>query len=448
MKVSNLVKKLPHTPGCYLFKDAGGNVIYVGKAKDLKNRVGSYFSQKFNINTKTYSLVEKIRKIDHVLVNTEMEALILEAELIKKYRPKYNIILKDDKSYLYIVIRPEKVKINNRTIVIDKVITERRSGILYKDVVFGPYPNSNSAKQILKNIRKIISFRDCLSQKFNRQNKLNKMCLFGYIGVCMGPCIKNDKRDLAKYKQNIKKIKKILKGESKKIENELLTRMNKASRNQEYEEASVHRDLLNKFKYVTQSFIPVEKYMENPYLLEDAAKVAIESLQKNLPMLTKAPKRIECYDISNISGKEAVGSMVVSVDGIIKSSEYKKFKIKTKDTPDDFYMLKEVLKRRLKHEIPGYGSQSWGMPDLLLIDGGRGQVSSIKEVCESLGLKLNVIGLAKKNETIVYVQDNEFIELMLNQSNQGLRLLIRLRDEAHRFAQKYHHLLRLKKISE
>jgi excinuclease ABC subunit C len=192
---------------------------------------------------------------------------------------------------------------------------------------------------------------------------------------------------------------------------------------------------------VQKTFRDAGDYIDNPYLIDDLSKKAIEEISGFLPFLKTSPKRIECYDISNISGKEAVGSMVVAVNGKIDKSEYRKFKIKLKNKPDDFGMIYEVLYRRLKS-----GIKNGSLPDLIIVDGGKPQVSSGMEVLKELDVEIPLIGIAEKNETLVYKDDSVFVEINPPKDNYGMRLIIRLRDEAHRFAQSYHHTLMKKTI--
>jgi excinuclease ABC subunit C len=431
-------KSLPTVPGIYKFKDDSGEIIYVGKAKVLKNRVRSYFQGNLDVTSKTYALVQRIREIEYVEALSELEALILEAELIKKFRPKYNIALKDDKSYLYIVIRNERFDMRGKKVSVPKVVTARRTDLMEKDIVFGPYPDGSTAKYIVRTIRKLFPYRDCSAAKFNRYKNLGNPCLYGYLGLCSGPCAGNI--SMEEYKKDIKRVKRFLSGDSSKITDTIRREMSKASKRQEFERAAELRDMLQKFDYVRQSFKTANKYIENPYLVEDLITKSLDELVANIPELQTLPQRIECYDIANISGKEAVGSMVVSTNGRLDSSEYRKFKIKLKDEPDDFGMMREVLNRLLKND--------WPVPDLIVLDGGKGQLSTILNLFEELGVSIPIIGLAKRYETIVYRENGVFMELNLPKDNEGLKLLQRLRDEAHRFAQKYHHNLRLKKISE
>ncbi len=234
------VKSLPTVPGIYKFKNKKDEIIYVGKAKSLRNRVKSYFLNKLDIGSKTFALVQRINDVEYIEVLSELEALILEAELIKKYRPKYNIALKDDKSYLYIVIRREKLELAGKKVFIAKILTARSSDLLKTDTVFGPYADTSTARYIVKILRKIIPFRDCSKGKFNRYKKLGKSCLFGHIGLCSAPCTKAITVD--SYNRDILKIKKILSGKSVSLVNSLKHEMTKASKTQQYERAGLIRD--------------------------------------------------------------------------------------------------------------------------------------------------------------------------------------------------------------
>ena len=458
MNFSNLKEKagsLPQVPGSYIFKDKTGRVIYVGKAKNLRSRVGSYFNVAVDTSSKTAALVRMINDLEFIEVESEFEALILEAELIKKYKPKYNIVLKDDRSNLYIVIRSEKVFVCGKNISLPKVITARKTELQKKDLVYGPFPNSEVAKNILVTIRKVFTFRDCSAGKFNRYKKIGSPCLYGHIGVCSAPCIAKNELELKAYKKRILSVKKILSGQASKLILDIGREMKKSSHNEEFEKAAEYRNLLEKFSYVQRSFHDAAEYIGNPYLVEDLTKKSLEEIVRLLPFLgwnfaqKKEPKRIECFDISNISGKEAVGSMVVAVDGKITKKEYRRFRIKFKNKPDDFGMMYEVLYRRLKREVRNERKKNqatWGVPDLIIVDGGRPQVSAALEVMKDLYFDVPVVGLAKKFEHLVYFDGAEFKEVGWPKSNLGMKLLITLRDESHRFAQSYHHLLRKKSL--
>jgi excinuclease ABC subunit C len=223
--------------------------------------------------------------------------------------------------------------------------------------------------------------------------------------------------------------------------------MLEASEKTDYETAAYYRDLLEKFEYIRSNFKTAEKYIENPNLLEDLARESLEQITEKVPLLKKKPERIECYDISNLSGKEAVGSMVVALGGQLEKSEYKKFRIKFKNEPDDYEMMREILLRRFRRFKRGYKKDNWGKPDLVVLDGGKGQVSVGNQVMKEYKLNIPVVGLAKKREELVYRLGDQYQLLRLPQDEEGTKLLMNLRDEAHRFAQNYHHHLRLKKIT-
>ena len=451
MKTSNVIKKvenLPQSPGSYIFKDASGEVIYVGKAKNLKSRVKSYFSVNIPSDFKTAELVRRINDLEFIKVDSEFEALILEAELIKKYKPKYNIVLKDDKSKIYIVIRNDVVKTFGKNIKLPKVITARKPELKETDTVFGPYPNNVVVRKILTTSRKIFPFRDCNYAKFVKYRKNGSPCLYGHMGICSSPCLVNEISELSDYKKNISGLKKILSGNVSGLMRDINKKMQTYSKNENFEEAAVYRDLLDKFYFVQKTFREAEEYINNPYLVDDISKKSLDEIKDFIPVLNNIPSRIECYDISNISGKEAVGSMVVSINGVIDKSEYKRFKIKFKQTPDDYGMMYEVLFRRLKRELPESGMKSWGIPDLVIVDGGKPQVSSASEVLRDLSISVPVVGIAKKYETLVYKEGEDLIERNFPKDSLGMKLIIQLRDESHRFAQSYHHLLRKKSLTK
>ena len=223
--------------------------------------------------------------------------------------------------------------------------------------------------------------------------------------------------------------------------------MNRNAKIFNFEEAARYRDLLNRFAYITQSFKTAQTYIENPYFTEDIANRALDDISKIIPYIKLPLERIECYDISNISGKEAVGSMVVATKGKIDKSQYRRFRIKFKSTSDDFEMMREVLRRRFNRSLSESVKNKWDMPDLIILDGGKGQVSAGLEVLKEKNLEVPLVGIAKKFETVVFVNNGEFQEIVPEKESEGLRLVQRLRDEAHRFARAYHHKLRLKNIS-
>lgn len=377
-----------------MFLDTHGKVIYVGKAKNLRDRVSSYFSN--NLLPKTALLVTEISKINHVVVESEIDAFLLEANLIKKYRPKYNLIGKDDKSYPYIEITREKIPLVK---------------IVRHETEFGPYPPGSDTARLLRFLRRIFPY---VTQK----HKPGEICLRAHLGLC--PCA-----DFSVYPKNLKNLKDFLKGKRLSVQKNLEKEMEGHSKKQEYETAAEIKDKLAKLAYLTAPRTNPWEYEKNPNLVSDRQQLETEELQKILQL--DRLSKIEGYDISNISGKLATGSQVVFVDGKPEKKLYRRYRIKTKNTPDDFAMIREVLIRRLKSDAP--------LPDLVVIDGGRGQLNTALEIIKDKP----VIGLAKREEEI-YLANGEIIRLP--KSSPALHLLQRLRDEAHRFSRKYHFLLR------
>ena len=348
-KLMEKVNNLPNVPGVYKYFDSEGNVIYVGKAKNLRNRVKSYFRIKFDGDTKTKALVENISNVEYVEVSTELEALILEEKLVKKYQPRYNILLKDDKSFLYIVIRSDKVKVGQVEIDYPVIFSARKTDLNPKDIYFGPYPRAEVAKYVLRSLRKIIPFRDCSKTKFRNYQKIGQPCLYGHIGLCQAPCIgKLSKTD---YLRDVSKVKRFLDGNFRKIIEDTVKEMKLASKSEDFEKAAKLRDIIKKFEYLTINASKIDSIIENPLLIEDIISASLDNLLKYFPHLKEYPERIECYDISNISGKEATASMTVAINGRVTNNEYRRFKIKFKDSPDDFEMMREVLRRRFKRAL-------------------------------------------------------------------------------------------------
>lgn len=439
--IEQKLKNLPIYPGVYKFLNSNGEVIYVGKAKNLKNRVKSYFRINLDRDTKTKALVENIDDLEFIEVTTELEALILEEKLVKKFQPKYNILLKDDKSFLYIVLRDAKVLINQKEVNFPQVLSARKTDLKPEDIYYGPYPRAEVAKYVLRTLRKIIPFRDCTKSKFISYKRMGKPCLYGHIGLCQAPCTGNI--GVKEYQTDLSKIKKFLDGNFKKIIFDIQKEMILESKNENYERAAKLRDIIKKFEYLTINSKKIDLIAENPLLAEDLVNESLDNLVKNIPILKEFPERIECYDISNLSGKEATSSMTVAINGKLTNSEYRRFKIKFKNSPDDFEMMRETLRRRFKRALL---DDSWKLPNLIILDGGKGQLSAGISVLEQMNLEVPIISIAKKEEILIYQEKGEFYEVKLPKTSEGLKLVQRLRDEAHRFAKKYHHQLRLKKL--
>lgn len=444
-ELSKIYNELPTTPGVYIFRDEGKKVLYVGKAINLKSRVSSYFQNTNLLSPKTQALITKVTDIEHIKVDNELEALLLEAELIKRYRPPYNINLKDDKFYKFIKIEKDSTKTYR--------ITTTRKKKEDKATYFGPYPESSSIQIILKLLRKVFPYRDCNVAKFNRYQKAKRPCLFGYIGVCPAPC--QGEEQISLNKKNVNLITKYLNGDKKEIFKKLKTEMKKASHEQRYEEAAIIRDQINSYDYLTQNKRDILEYIKSPDISDIGKEQSLIDLIEILkshgiifsnPITKKNINsfRTETYDISNIQGKFAVGSMVVFIGGKSVKSEYRRFKIKTKDSPDDFHMMEEVLGRRFNSTQND--KKKWSSPDLIIVDGGKGQLSIAIEVLNSLSVNIPVISIAKKYETIIIHKNNQYIEINLPDSNKALNFIKNTRDEAHRFGINYYRKLHQKNL--
>lgn len=397
---------LPESPGVYIYRNSKDDIIYVGKAINLKKRISQYFLRDNALGPKTKTLVSQIHSIETKIVNSEIEALILESSLIKKYRPKYNSLLKDDRSYIYICITKEKIP---------RIFTTHSSRLPLKADIYGPFPDALAAKSLLKTIRRLFPYR---SQEKHPKNE----CLYCHLGLCPGP-----NPDSKSYRSNILKIKKILNGKISSLPNSLTKEMKIASKSQDYELALKLKQQIDSLNYITSGWKNLKLMFEDINLPDDKDSQAINELQTILKSYFSIKKinRFEVYDISQLGNNYFVGSMVVWQDGYIDKSQYKKFKIKSKQIADDQFMLQEVLSRRLHHP-------EWPFPDLIVVDGGKPQVSSISQITN-----LPIIGLAKKEETIVIKNKSKWIEINLPKYSKALLLLENLRNEAHRFANSY-----------
>lgn len=411
--------KIPHKPGIYIHKDQDGNILYVGKAVDLYSRVASYFNST-QLNPKTNQLVTKIRNTETIVVESELEALILEANLIKRYLPPYNIRLTDDKDYLYIVVTEEEYP---------RIITGRKKDLRGTRRYFGPFPSSRTVKNTLKQLRKIFPW--CTNPK-GQKNKNGKACFYYHLKLCPGACVGLISKE--DYRKIINRFSKFMNGQKDELLDELVKEMEKSAQDLHFEEAQRLKWIINGINYITQTN-KVKHYLENPNFLEDQNQKAMEQLQKDLKLPT-LPERIECYDISNIQGTNATGSMVVLTNGEIDKSQYRRFKIKITGKPNDYAMHAEMMGRRLKHD-------EWPLPNLFLIDGGRGQVRSSFAELEKKGITVPIYGIAKREEWL-YPPEGEVVKLP--KRNLSLRLVQKIRDESHRFAITYHRTLRKKAI--
>ena len=529
-------KDIPKNPGVYLMKNSRGKIIYVGKAKNLQNRVKSYFMNIKSHNAKTLELVKNIKDIEFFICKTEVEALILENNLIKKNMPKYNILLKDEKTYPYIKFTKEKFP---------KIEVVRSTRKLNENAkYFGPYPMG--IYFALKSLIKIFPVRDCA----RNMDKVTKPCLKYHMKTCPAPC--KFKNISSEYNTNVKNFQNFLSGNSDEVLKRLENKMNELSQNMEFERAIVEREKITVLKKMLQTqiieysreidedifvftqkleniFLCVlnvrngkiigknhivikevagnqeniferlitayyekrnipkniifdEKYLEKEELIKEWAKIEkkkeikmyfpkIQSRRKQLLemgylnlneevekffrkkrlvregllnlkrklRLKKMPHRIECFDISNIQGVDAVAAMTVAIDGEVTPKEYRHFKITVKDTPDDFAMMREALTRRYSK----LGVEE--LPDLILIDGGKGQLGIAVDVLEKLKKfeYLDIISIAKREEEIFKSYESE--PYIFEKSDETLKILQRLRDESHRFGITHHRKLRSKR---
>lgn len=546
--IAQKLTQLPTRPGVYLYKDSSNRIIYVGKAKNLRNRVRSYFQEGRFVDAKTRAMVSHIYDLEYILVDTEDEAFILEDTLIKKHKPKYNILLRDDKTYPYIRITNEEFP---RIFSTRRVV---RDGSKY----FGPYSDVSTMKSILRFIRNMFFVRSChlnLTEESIAKNKF-RVCLDYHIHKCEGPCVGFVTRQ--QYNNNIKKAIQILNGRTKDLEKQMLDEMEQLSEQMKFEEAAAVRDRLTKLRdfankqkivssdlidrdvfglfrsneyacsvvfiiregkligrkhfiikdtqesdaseiiqrtletwYLERDFLPKEiflpaepldteyitdwlikrfnhsltisipqtgekaklvqmansnaeqiliEYLNSMEMREKIIPRSVQSLQRDL-RLKHPPILIECFDNSHIQGTDLVSSMVVFENGKPKKSEYRKFKNETVLRNDDFAAMKEAVMRRYTRVM----NENKQLPDLIVIDGGKGQLNIAHQVLEELQIvdKVPIIGLAKRLEEIFVPGQSESIQLP--KSSSSLILLQHIRDEAHRFAITYHRKLREKR---
>ena len=548
------LKKLPAKPGVYIMHGEKDEIIYVGKAISLKNRVRQYFQSSRNKGAKIERMVTHITRFEYIITDSELEALVLECNLIKEHRPKYNTMLKDDKSYPFI-----KVTVNEPY---PRVLFARR---MKKDKAryFGPYTSGGAVKDVIELVRKLYQVRSC-NRNLPRDTGKDRPCLYYHMKQCKAPCQGYISQE--EYRKNINKVIKFLNGDFQDTISELMEKMQKASEEMRYEDAMEYRDLIRSIEkigerqkitgygqedrdiiavamdesedlrdqdavvqvffirdgkligrdhfylrvakgdtkaqvlssflkqfYAGTPFIPSEIMLQSE--IEDAdiieewlttrrkQKVHIRvpkkgtkeklvelALENARMVLSKDRERIkreegrtigavheveewlglknvvrmEAYDISNISGFESVGSMVVYEKGRPKRSDYRKFKIKWVQGPNDYASMEEVLTRRFTHESNGEFDSFARLPDLILMDGGRGQVNIALKVLNDLGIRIPVCGMVKDDHHRTRGLYFNNVEIPIDTSSEGFRLITRIQDEAHRFAIEYHRSLRSK----
>lgn len=411
-----LLKEIPEQSGVYIFKDLKNSAIYIGKAKNLRKRISNYFTK--NLEIKTKKMVSNAKFLTVRTVNSEIEALLLESKLVKKYKPKYNIELKDDKSPLYIGITKDEFP---------RVLTLRQTQIADFNLkkIYGPFINATIPRNVLKMFRKIVPFS---SHKVGARK-----CVYYQIGLCK-PCptknITSEEKIL--YLKNVTKLQNLLNGKIKKVKKELENELKHFSSLEMFEEAKVVLEQIKQIDFVLQKHIEPDEYLKNPNFLEDIRKAELAELREIISRKFSIIKlnRIECFDIAHLAGSHPTASMVTFINGEPEKKYYRHFKINQKNSLNDFASLQEVLIRRSKY------FDKWGKPDLIIIDGGKGQISATKDYVGNIP----IVGLAKREETLIFFENNEFSEIKLHKG-YAKNLVQRIRDEAHRFARRLHHKL-------
>ncbi len=428
--IRNKLSELPHKPGIYLMKDRFGTVIYVGKARDLRKRVSQYFhpSRRMGWDLKLNALVEAIHDLDVHVVRNEAEAVLLEGKLIKEFMPRYNISFKDDKRFLLV-----KVNLNDPIPRFTLTRLRQDDGARY----FGPFASSGAIRRTLTMVRRKFNLRGC--RPLTPTETDYKHCLYGNLKFCTAPCVGNVTRD--QYQQQVASACEFLLGQGEEMVGQIEAEMKQAAARMEFEKAAQLRDLLADIKRSTASN---RTFSRVPYTLPLALDPDKDLAELGrLLGLPAPPRRIEGFDISNISGTFKVASMVSFVNGRPDRANYRRYKIKSVEGQDDFASMAETVRRRYKR----VQTDQLPPPELILIDGGKGQLNAAVAELEKLGMThLPILGLAKEFEEIYRPGEKE--PLRLSHDTGALKLLQRVRDEAHRFANTYNAQLRLKKISE
>ena len=440
--INENLKKLPDTPGVYIHKDKGGRIIYEGKAASLKNRVRQYFGSLKNMEPKSRAMVAKIASFEYIETTTEMEALILECNLIKKYMPKYNILLRDDKTYPYI-----KMTLGEEYPRLLKTRLVKNDGSRY----FGPYANTNAVNQMVDLLNGIYGLKRC-STTFDLAQKVYKPCLNYHIKQCQGICTGKVTHEV--YKEGVAAVMDFLSDRKKPLTAQLKKKMKAASENQAYEEAAYYRDLMAAAEAILELAtspiaksvrLDAEKKAKDESLEEKkkARQDKDEYLSRRLHEITNPEEpyqhqqlRIEAYDVSTGNGVDTVGAMVVFLGGKSSKKSYRRFKVRTVGV-DDYGSLQEILLRRLKRGIdgdPGFIP----LPDIILMDGGKGHVSAAEKVMKALNLDLAVLGMVKddKHRTRALVWGKD--EIDLKKEKDLYNAIGSIQEEVHRFAIEYH----------
>lgn len=437
-KLAQKLKTLPAQAGVYFHKDANGEVIYIGKAASLRNRVRQYFQASRRRDPKTEALVAEIVDTDWVTVESELDALFLEAEHVRRNMPRYNILLRDDKSSTYVRINYDDPH---------PTVTLTRRPLDDKAKYFGPYFNAGEIKRALKYLRKVFPYSTHTGVVPKRA------CLQYHLGLCPG--LEEHKTPLAVYRANLRKLMQYLRGERVKLLAKMEKDMQAAAKKHDFEGAAQIRNQYYAIKALAKQIIFSDKEF-----MDISKDRGLQGLA-DLLGLGQAPRRIEGYDISHMQGTDNVASMVVFVNGLPDKAAYRKFKMRLPGN-NDFAHMNEVITRRCSEK----NIKEWGLPDLFLIDGGKGQLAAAIKARDALGIVRPMVGLAKREEEIVVhlekslvsagklqlhtqnaitAQSDDFLMILLPKNSDIVKLLQRVRDESHRFAVSYHSILKGKR---
>ncbi|MCA9368748.1 MAG: GIY-YIG nuclease family protein [Pseudomonadales bacterium] len=428
---------MPSSPGVYWFLDSDDNVLYVGKAKNIKNRVRSY-TQYQRLSTRIQQMITTAVTLKHEVLTSELEALLVEAELIRTYQPPFNILLKDDKSNLYIRITkdiyPRVEKVRKREIIIKHL----------DGTILGPFPSAYKVTEVLKIARSI--FKWC-NKKPSKSPQNAGPCFYYHLDLCPGACAGTISPD--DYAENIKDLVLFLKGKKQTVIKNLEIKMKAAVASEAFEKAATLRDQIRLIEEVTKQHYRLKPEMTLPVLQLSETQNAITYLRKILSTYAQLPAqypldRIEGYDVSNTQGTNPAVAMVTFTNGSPEKTEYRLFNIRSLNTPNDYHMMKEALIRRQNHP-------EWGKPNLVVVDGGKGQIRAALSIWE---WNIPVIGIAKRPDRII-IPDIEFHSpkkltglkyhiIELEETHPTLKLIQQIRDEAHRFSKKQHDRMRTK----
>ncbi|MDX2035712.1 MAG: excinuclease ABC subunit UvrC [Isosphaeraceae bacterium] len=422
------VRKFPTTPGVYLMKDAQGRVIYIGKAKNLRARAASYFQKTAADDRRIKDWIGEVVEVDYLAADSEVDALLLEARLIKDIQPRHNADLKDDKSFPYL-----QITTNEDFPRVNFTREPKARGVK----LYGPFPRARGLRGAIQVLQKVFKFRTCSLEieEGDPRWRWFRPCLLHSIDQCTAPC--NLKIDKEAYKRDIRRLKLFLDGKKAVVVAEIEAEMKEASKALLFEKAARLRDELQALRNIDLRG-DLAKHAQPEVFYVDP-KRGLTGLRKVLELET-TPRRIDGVDIAHLGGTETVGSLVCFIDGLPFKPGYRRYRIKTVKGVDDFASIREVVARR----IEGLQEREEPFPDIFLIDGGKGQLNAALSAFESAGVRPpTLISLAKREEEI-YVPGRSD-PIVLSRRSFALRLLQYVRDEAHRFAQHYHHMLRTKR---